>query len=108
MFLIQEEGRKEFQKTRRTVRVLSLAMIVTGIGTRQNCSVRACSKVFFVTYTKPLFPNCGSARNGAVNTNKKFKFPRKIPNIAKISRVFLSGNWQYWSKFRALPSASVF
>jgi len=73
-------------------RVLGLAVIVAGIGTRQDSSVRASSKVFLVIYIKPLFPNCGSARNGAVSTNKKFKFPRKIPNIARnIAGIFV---WQ--------------
>jgi hypothetical protein len=30
----------------------------------------------------------------------------KIPNILEISREFLSGNCQYWSNLRALPTAS--
>ena len=71
MFLTKEERRKAFQRTRRTVRVLGIAVIVTGIGTMQHFSVRASSKVFFVIRIKPVFPNYGSARNGAINTSKK-------------------------------------
>jgi hypothetical protein len=57
MFLTKEDRRKAFQKTRRTVRVLGLAVTIIGIGTWQHCSVLASCEVFFVLYIKPVFPS---------------------------------------------------
>jgi hypothetical protein len=62
-----------------------------------------------------VFPNQGSAehrqgfREKSWNKQIKFlKYREKFQISLEISREVLSGNWQYWSNFRALPTASLF
>jgi hypothetical protein len=64
---------------------------------------------------RSVFPNQGSAEHRLGFRDKSWnkqiqilKYREKFQISLEISREFLSGNWQYWSNLRAVPTASLF